>query len=197
MAGFIQIGSTGNPWPLLAGLGLAALFIGGLLLLFPLQSLRLIFSLFGIVSLLTGFILLAQAAKMVQAGSMAFLVALIPAICALVLGAVVFTNPGLVEAFFAMILGFACLIAGLVAAGAGIFHEAPRLMRILSLASGFLLAGIGFMFLIDPQGAAGFALQVAGLLLAAGGVVLLAMGIRARYQRNPLENPEFRVIDEG
>jgi Short repeat of unknown function (DUF308) len=196
MAGFVRFESAVSPWPLLVGLGFLALLVGGLLLLFPRQSLRLIFSLFGILCILAGLALLAGAARMVYTGSMTFLIALIPGICALVLGAVVFTNPGLVEAFFALILGFACLVAGLVAAGAGIFQEASPLQRLLTFASGFLLAAIGLLVLLDPQGAAELAVRLAGLLLTTGGVILLALGIRARSTRNPLENPEYRIIEE-
>ena len=36
-------------------------------------------------------------------------------------------------------------------------------------------------------------IRLLGLVL---GVILLALGIRARYTRNPLENPEYRVIEE-
>ena len=196
MAGFIRVGSTDNAWPLLAGLGLFAILLGALLLFFPLQSLRFMLSLLGILSLVIGLILIVGAAKMLRDGTSFFLIALIPGICALVLGVVVFTNPGLVEAFLALIFGFGCLIAGLSAAGAGIFQEGPAIRRILSFASGCLLAGIGILVLLDPQGAAELALRLAGLLLAAAGVFLIAEGIRQRGQRDPLENPEYRVLEE-
>jgi hypothetical protein len=196
MAGFIRVESTGGSWPLFVGLGLLTLLAGGVLLVFPQQSLRLIFSLFGIMSLLIGVILLVAAVQMARDGTGAFLIALIPGICFLVFGMVVFTNPGLVEAFVAVILGFACLIAGLIAAGAGIFQEEPPLRRILAMVSGGILALIGVLVLLDPEGAAGLAVRLAGLLFAAAGVFLIAEGIRARYTRNPLENPEYRVLEE-
>jgi uncharacterized membrane protein HdeD (DUF308 family) len=198
MVGFIRVESTGGSWPLLAGFGVLALFIGGILLFFPLQSLRLMLSLLGIASLVIGLVLLAGAAKMLGDGTPFFLVALIPGTCALVLGVVVFVNPGLVGAFIALVLGFACLIGGLIAAGAGIFQEASPFRRVMAFASGILLAAIGLLVLLDPQGAAELAVRLAGLLIAALGAVLLAMGIRARMQpENPLEHPEYRVIEEG
>ena len=196
MAHFIRVESTDSAWPLLAGLGLLALLLGALLLFFPVQSLRLMLSLFGILSLIIGLILLFAAAKMLQDGTSLFLIALIPGICALVLGLAVFTNPGLVEAFLAVIFGFGCLVAGIAAAGAGIFQEAPPLRRIMTLLTGFLLAAIGILVLLDPQGAAELALRLAGLLLAAAGVFLIVEGIRQRGQRDPLENPEYRVLEE-
>lgn len=196
MAGFVRFESTGNQWPLLAGFGILALFIGGLFLLFPHQSLRVMLSLAGILGLVLGVILLLSAAKMIQDGTPAFLVALIPGICAMVFGVVAFLNPGLIAAFIAVILGFACLIAGLGAAGAGILQEGPALRRLGTLAAGFLLAAIGLLVLLDPQEGTALALQLLGLLLAAAGIILLALGIRARYTRDPLENPEYRVIEE-
>jgi uncharacterized membrane protein HdeD (DUF308 family) len=196
MAVMFQVEGTGSSWPLLVGLGALALLTGALLLLFPRESLRLMLSLAGLLGLVLGVILLAGAAKMVLDGSPAFLVALIPGICALVFGVVAFLNPGLIVAFIAVILGFACIIAGLAAAGAGLVPDAPPLQRLLSFAAGCLLVAIGLLVLLDPRGGTALALQLAGLLIAAAGVILLALGIRARYTRNPLEHPEYRVIEE-
>ncbi|MDD1667334.1 MAG: DUF308 domain-containing protein [Methanomicrobiales archaeon] len=191
-----QVEGPGNPRPLLLALGSLALLTGGLFLLFPRESLRVMLSLAGVLGLVLGVILLVSAARMIQDGTPAFLIALIPGICALVFGVVAFANPGLIVAFIAVILGFACIIAGLGAAGAGIFQEGPALRRLGTLAAGFLLAAIGLLVLLDPRGGTVLALQLAGLLIAAAGVILLALGIRARYTRNPLENPEYRVIEE-
>jgi uncharacterized membrane protein HdeD (DUF308 family) len=196
MAVMFQVEGTGSSWPLLLALGSLALLTGALLLLFPHQSLRVMLSLAGVLGLVVGVILLVSAAKMIQDGTPVFLIALIPGICALVFGVVAFLNPGLIVAFIAVILGFACIIAGLAAAGAGLVQEAPPLRRLLSFAAGCLLVAIGLLVLLDPRGGTALALQLAGLLLAAAGVILLALGIRARYTRNPLEHPEYRVIEE-
>lgn len=150
----------------------------------------------GVLALLLGVILLAVSAKLLLDGTAAFLIPLVPGICALAFGAAAFLNPGLIVAFMAVILGFACLAGGLVTAGAGIFRQAHIMQRILTFASGFLLAALGVLVLLCPQGAAGLTIRLAGLILAAAGVTLLAEGIRSRPARDPLEDPEFRVIEE-
>jgi uncharacterized membrane protein HdeD (DUF308 family) len=196
MPGF-YVESTGTPWPILLVLGTIAFVLGVILLLFPLQSLWLMLFLAGILALVLGVILLATAARLARDGTSAFLAPLVPGICSVVFAVVVFLNPGLILAFAALILGFVFLAGGIVAAGAGIVQEAPPLRRIGSFAAGCLLAALGLLVLLHPVGTAEITLRLAGLLVAAAGIILLAMGIRGRVTRDPLENPEYRVIDEG
>jgi uncharacterized membrane protein HdeD (DUF308 family) len=196
MAGFIRVESAGNFRGVFLALGIPALLVGTILILFPVQSLWLMLTFAGILLLVLGAILLAGAAKMVMEGTPAFLLPLIAGSCAMVFGALVFLNPGLIGAFFAVILGFACLVSGLAAAGTGLFRGSP-LHRALMFAGGCLLAGLGVLMLLHPQGAAELTVRLGGLLIAAAGLVLLALGITTgRPKKDPLENPEFRVIEE-
>jgi len=196
MAGFIRVESAGNFRAAFLALGIVALLAGIILFLFPAQSLWLMLTFAGILGVVLGAILLAGAAKMAMEGTPAFLLPLVAGACAMVFGALVFLNPGLIGAFFAVILGFACLVLGLAAAGAGLFRG-PPLHRALGFAGGCLLAGLGVLILLHPQGAAGLAVRLGGLLIAAAGSILLALGITAgRPKKDPLGNPEFRVIEE-
>jgi len=197
MAGFIRVESAGNSRAALFALGIPALLVGIILVLFPAQSLWLMLTFAGVLGLVLGVALLAGAARMVMEGTPFFLLPLIAGTCAVVFGALVFLNPGLIGAFFAVILGFACLVSGLAAAGTGLFRGSSLLHRALIFAGGCLLAGLGVLILLHPQGTAELTVRLGGFLIAAAGIVLLALGITTgKPKKDPLENPEFRVIEE-
>ncbi len=195
MPGF-SVETTGTPWPVLIVPGTAAFVTGVSLLLFPLQSLRFMLTLAGILALAAGILLLATAARLAQNGTGSFLAPLIPGTCAVVFAAVIFLNPDLVLAFAALIFGLLLLAGGVIAAGTGIMKPGATSHRALTLIAGCLFAALGLLVLLHPAGAAEITIRVAGLLMALAGIVLLAMGIRGRVARDPLEYPEYRVIEE-
>jgi len=188
--------TTGAPSPVFIVVGTVAFLIGVILLLFPLQSLWFMLTIAGILALVAGIILLAMAARLARHGTGSFLAPLIPGICAVVFAAVIFLNPGLVLAFAALVLGFLFLAGGIIAAGTGIVRAGPLPGRIGTFAAGCLLAALGLLVLLHPAGAAEITIRLAGLFIAAAGIILLARGIRDRSPKNPLENPEYRVIEE-
>ena len=196
MPGFIHVGTSGTPWPILIVPGTLAFVTGVILLLFPLPSLWFMLTLAGILALVAGIILLATAARLAQDGTGSFLAPLIPGICAVVFAIVIFLNPGLVLAFAALVFGFLFLAGGIIAAGTGIVRQGPAFHRVLAFLAGCLLAALGLLVLLHPVGAAEITIRLAGLLVAAMGIILLSMGIRGRVARDPLEHPEYRVIEE-
>jgi uncharacterized membrane protein HdeD (DUF308 family) len=195
MPGFF-VETRGNSWPVFIVMGTIAFILGVILFLFPLPSLRFMLILAGILALVLGIILLATAVRVARDGTGSFLAPLIPGVCALVFAAVVFLNPGLVLAFAALVLGFLFLAGGLVAAGSAFLQAESLPRRIGTFAAGLLLAALGILILLHPAGAAEITIRLAGLLVAAIGILLLATGIGNRAERNPLEEPEYRVIEE-
>ena len=110
---------------------------------------------------------------------MFFVVPLILGICAVLLGILSFTDPGLIGAFAAVVLGILMIILGLGGAFSAITRPGSGSRRALSIIGGVVVALLGFLILFTPRLSSlaivriiGAVLMVAGIIALIGAVVL-------------------------
>ena len=170
MASHCLLCTTGS-WKLPLVIGVLAIIVGSLLLLFPDRSVELILTIFGFIALVIGLLLFGSAWTIRRSGSAAFAAPLVLGILALVLALVAFLNPDLIRAFLAVIFAFFCIIGGLlmVAAAFSWWASAPR--RILMGSGGVFLAAIGILILFSPFISAPLVMELIGLFFFASGLV--------------------------
>ncbi|NYT16648.1 MAG: hypothetical protein GKC06_01390 [Methanomicrobiales archaeon] len=170
MASHCVLCATGS-WKLPLVIGILAIIVGSLLLLFPSRSVEFILAIFGVIAFVIGLLLFWSAWTIRRAGSAAFAAPLILGILALVLALVAFFNPDLIRAFLAVIFAFFCIIGGLLMLAAAFSWWASAARRILMGGGGIILAAIGILILFSPYISAPLVMEMIGLFFLASGLV--------------------------
>jgi uncharacterized membrane protein HdeD (DUF308 family) len=172
MVSYCLLCST-QSWKLPLGLGIAAILLGSLLLLYPSQALLVLIYLVGAVAILIGIVFLFIAWMVFRAGSPFALLPLALGIVVFALGAAAFIYPVVVGAFIAIIIAALCIIAGLGGAFTGGVQKGPLLRRAAISIGGIALAALGVAILLYPELTTTGIMQILGAFILIAGVVSL------------------------
>jgi len=191
---WMSCGSESWKPPLVAGI--IFLVLGGLLFFFPEGSLRLFIFLFGVLAFIAGIGLFIGAWILSRSGGMFFFVPLILGICAFLLAILSFTDPGLIGAFAAVLLGILLIIGGLGGAFSAITRPGSGTRRALSLIGGIVIALLGFLILVTPRLSSLAIVRIIGAVIMVAGIIALigsvVMGLRERSCSPP---PGFERLE--
>lgn len=194
MAYWMACGSESWKPPLVAGV--IFLVLGGLLFFFPEGSLRLFVFLFGVLAFIAGIGLFIGAWVLSRSGGMFFVVPLILGVCAVLLGILSFTDPGLIAAFAAVLLGLLMIIGGLAGAFSAITRPGSGARRALGLIGGILIALLGFLILFWPRLSSIAIVRIIGAVIMIAGVcALIGSIILALRERSCAPPPGFERLE--
>lgn len=194
MAYWMACGSESWKPPLVAGI--IFLVLGGLLFFFPEGSLRLFVFLFGVLAFIAGIGLFIGAWMLSRSGGMVFVVPLILGICAVLLGILSFTDPGLIGAFAAVLLGLLMIIGGLAGAFSAASRPGSGARRALGFIGGILIALLGFLILFWPRLSSIAIVRIIGAVFMAAGLVALAGSVvLALRERSCAPPPGFERLE--
>jgi uncharacterized membrane protein HdeD (DUF308 family) len=194
MAYWMACGSESWKPPLVAGI--IFLVLGGLLFFFPEGSLRLFIFLFGVLAFIAGIALFIGAWTLSRSGGMFFVVPLILGICAVLLGILSFTDPGLIGAFAAVLLGILMIIGGLSGAFSAITRPGFGSRRALGLIGGIVIALLGFLILFSPRLSSLAIVRIIGaVIMGAGIIALIGSVVLARRERSCAPPPGFERLE--
>lgn len=196
MVSYCMLCTTGS-WKFPAAVGIIGVLIGGIFLLFPSLSLTLAIYLFAVIALLSGIALLAGAAFLARGGSGVCSVPLVLGVIAVILAVYSFLSPEKVAGLFAIVIGLACLLAGMVSALTALSQPAPVARKALVAGGGVLLAGLGIFFLVSLGQSMILVFQVLGGFLVIAGAVALAGAVilwrRGRSCEPGVIDAEYRI----
>ncbi|NYT08176.1 MAG: hypothetical protein GKC05_07985 [Methanomicrobiales archaeon] len=194
MAYWMACGSESWKQPLVAGI--IFLVLGGLLFFFPEGSLRLFVFLFGLLAFIAGIGLFVGAWMLSRSGGMVFVVPLILGVCAVVLGILSFTDPELIGAFAAVLLGILLVIGGLAGAFSAVSRPGTGTGRALGLIGGLLVALLGFLILFWPRLSSLAIVRIIGVVFMAAGIIALAGSlVLAVRERSCAPPPGFERLE--
>lgn len=183
-------------WKPLLVTGIIFLFLGGILFVFPGESLRIAIFLAGVLAFMAGIGLFIGAWILSRSGGMLFVVPLILGICAVLLGAVSFTDPGTIGAFAAVLLGILMVVAGLSGTISAVFHPGSGIRRLVSAAGGVVLAALGVLILLSPRLSGLVIVRIIGGVMIAVGVIALAGSVMlAIRERSCAPLPGFERLE--
>ena len=176
--------------------GVILIVLGGILFLFPEGSLRIVAFLFGILAFIAGIGLFIGAWLLSRSGGMLFVIPLFLGACAVLLSILSFTDPGLIGAFAAVLLGIILIIAGLSGTISAIFRPGPDTRRLVSPPGGIFLAAFGALILSPPRLSSLAIVRIIGAVLVCAGLIALAgsvvLSIRERSCAPP---PGFERLE--
>jgi uncharacterized membrane protein HdeD (DUF308 family) len=194
MAYWMACGSESWKPPLVAGI--IFLVLGGLLFFFPEGSLRLFIFLFGVLAFIAGIALFIGAWMLSRSGGMFFVVPLILGICAVFLGILSFTDPGLIGAFAAVLLGILLIIGGLGGAFSALTRPGSAIRLALGLIGGIISALLGFLILFYPRLSSLAIVRIIGaVIMAAGIIALIGAVVLALRERSCAPPPGFERLE--
>jgi len=173
---------TTGSWKLPMGVGILSILLGSMLFFFPAFSLRLILFLFGFFAFLAAIILFIFAWNFSRAGGMFFILPLVLAIAAFLIGIVAVTDPALIGAFMAVIIAVLCIIGGLSMAFTAVFNEGYIPRRALMGIGGAVLALLGIAILFYTRFSVEAIVRMVGLFFLGAGIIFCLGGLVIRWK---------------
>lgn len=191
MAGWSIIWTAGS-WKFPIMLGIVGMVVGSILLFFPDLALHILTLLFALIALLVAVILVAFALFISRGSGGFFLVPLSLGILALLIAVGSLLYPGLVGALIAVLIGAACLIAGLGGAFTAGLQPGPGARRLLVAVGGIILTVLGILILLYRELTLVLIFQLVGAFLIVAGAVAVLGAVVLWWRERP---PDPRVID--
>jgi len=183
---------TAGSWKLPFILGITGMVIGSVFFFFPDLALHILTILFALIALIVAVILVGFALVISRGSGGFFLVPLSLGILALLVALASLSYPGLVGALIAVLIGAACLIAGLGGAFTAGLQPGPGVRRLLVAAGGVILAVLGILILLHRELTLVLAFQIVGAFLIVAGAVAV-LGAMVLWRRERPRDP--RIID--
>lgn len=191
MAGWSIVWTAGS-WRFPFILGIVGMAVGSVFFFLPGFSLHILTILFALIALLVAVIFFAFALFLSRGSGGFFLVPLSLGILVLLVALASLFYPGLVGALIAVLIGAACLIAGLGGVFTAGLQPGPGARRLLVAAGGIILAILGILILLHREFTLVLVFRLVGMFLIVAGAVAV-LGAVVLWRRGRSRDPQ--VID--
>jgi len=175
--GSILLHHITRSWPYCLAAGIIVTFLGLLLLLEPVVSLRLALYSLGALAVVVAAIFLAIAALLSRSGGLPFFLPLVIGVMMIGVALAAFFWPGVFGGILATIAGAVLIVGGLGTALSGLFSPSPASRKVLFVLSGTIILAVGLLVVLRSELVALVITRIVGAILLCLGLLLLAQAL--------------------
>ena len=168
-----------NNWVLFVTNGLIAILFGVLVLFVDQATIISLVRIFGVVLLVAGLVLFYYAYRSMKVKN-SYLLLMIQAIVAVLIGLIVAINPGQSLNLFLTLVGIWAAIMGLLQIIVAIRLRKKVTNHLLFTLNGIITLMVGLLLFYSPMATLGTLLMIVGVLALVAGVVMVYLGVKVR-----------------
>ena len=166
-------------WVLFVTNGLIAILFGVLVLFVDQATIISLVRIFGVVLLVAGLVLFYYAYRSMKVKN-SYLLLMIQAIVAVLIGLIVAINPGQSLNLFLTLVGIWAAIMGLLQIIVAIRLRKKVTNHLLFTLNGIITLMVGLLLFYSPMATLGTLLMIVGVLALVAGVVMVYLGVKVR-----------------